>query len=222
MNDSFMQGSLFDQEKNTPSADIHSVSSAEALAELQAAARECRKCRLASTRYSVVVGEGNPFADIVVIGEAPGAEEDASGRPFVGRSGQLLGKILQAVQFEREEVYICNILKCRPPANRNPLEDEIECCMPWLLRQLQIIKPKIVLILGKVAANTILANKLSMGIMRGKLIRWQEFDCFVTYHPAALLRNPNWKRACWEDVQLMRSHYEKLSGMETLHENEIE
>jgi DNA polymerase len=218
MNDSFMQGSLFDQEENTPTSENNSVSSAEELAQLQAAARECRKCRLASTRHSVVVGEGNPFADIVVIGEAPGAEEDASGRPFVGRSGQLLGKILQAVHFEREEVYICNILKCRPPGNRNPLEDEIECCMPWLLRQLQIIKPKIVLILGKVAANTILANKLPMGIMRGKLIRWKEFDCFVTYHPAALLRNPNWKRACWEDVQLMRRHYEKLSGMETLHE----
>jgi len=213
-----MQGSLFDQEENTPTSENNSVSSAEELAQLQAAARECRKCRLASTRHSVVVGEGNPFADIVVIGEAPGAEEDASGRPFVGRSGQLLGKILQAVHFEREEVYICNILKCRPPGNRNPLEDEIECCMPWLLRQLQIIKPKIVLILGKVAANTILANKLPMGIMRGKLIRWKEFDCFVTYHPAALLRNPNWKRACWEDVQLMRRHYEKLSGMETLHE----
>jgi uracil-DNA glycosylase len=218
MNDRFMQCSLFDKEKNTPSTGNGSVSAAEELAKLQAAAKECRKCRLADTRHSVVVGEGNPYADIVVIGEAPGADEDASGRPFVGRSGQLLGKILQAVHFEREEVYICNILKCRPPGNRNPLEDEIGFCMPWLLRQLEIIKPKIILILGKVAANTILANNLSMGNMRGKLIRWKEFDCFVTYHPAALLRNPNWKHACWEDVQLMRRHYEKLRESETLDE----
>jgi uracil-DNA glycosylase len=217
-----MQGSLFDSEYSTPPVARITISAAEELAKLQESAKECRKCRLASTRLNVVVGEGNPNAEIVVIGEAPGADEDASGRPFVGRSGQLLGKILQAVHFEREAVYICNILKCRPPGNRNPLEDEIFCCMPWLLRQLQIIKPKIILILGKVAANTILENNLSMGVMRGRLIRWNEFDCFVTYHPAALLRNPNWKRACWEDVQMMRGHYEKFSGMKTLLNNDIE
>ncbi|NTV05191.1 MAG: uracil-DNA glycosylase [Chlorobiaceae bacterium] len=217
-----MQGSLFDSEDNTPSEERIALSAAEELAKLQETAKECRKCRLASTRRNVVVGEGNPRADMVIIGEAPGADEDASGRPFVGRSGQLLGKILQAVHFEREEVYICNILKCRPPGNRNPLQDEIFCCMPWLLRQLEIIKPEIILILGKVAANTILENNLSMGVMRGRLIRWKEFDCFVTYHPAALLRNPNWKRACWEDVQMMRRHYEKSSRRETLHKHEIE
>jgi len=217
-----MEGLLFDPVVSTPSGSEHpSASAAEQLAELQKAAMACRKCRLAETRRNVVVGEGSPLAKIVVIGEAPGAEEDASGRPFVGRSGQLLTKILQAVHFEREEVYICNILKCRPPGNRNPLEDEIGFCRPWLQQQLQILKPKIILILGKVAANTILENNLSMGMMRGKLIEWKGFDCFVTYHPAALLRNPNRKRACWEDVQMMEHHYKKTGGKETLHDKDI-
>jgi DNA polymerase len=167
---------------------------------------------LAQPRLNVVFGEGNPSAQLAVIGEAPGAEEDASGRPFVGRSGQLLDKILQAAGFARQEVYICNILKCRPPGNRNPLKDEIVSCMPWLLGQLQIVKPKVILILGKVAANTIFENQLSLGSMRGKVIRWKEYDCFITYHPAALLRNPDWKRGCWEDIQLMMRHYDNLCG----------
>jgi DNA polymerase len=171
---------------------------------------ECRKCRLADTRKSVVFGEGNPEANLMVIGEAPGADEDASGRPFVGRSGQLLTKILQAVEFSREEVFIANIVKCRPPENRNPLQDEITCCTPWLEKQLEIISPKVILLLGKVAANTIFSNQTALGAMRGKVLEWRGVDCFVTYHPAALLRNPNWKRARWEDVQLMRHHYDNL------------
>ncbi len=171
---------------------------------------------LAGSRQNVVFGEGNPLANIVVIGEAPGAEEDASGRPFVGRSGQLLDKILQAAGFSRQEVYICNILKCRPPGNRNPLNDEIRSCMPWLLQQLQIIHPKVILMLGKVAANTILDNTLSLGAMRGKLTTWKGYDCFITYHPAALLRNPNWKKGCWEDIQAMMRHYATICGKETL------
>ena len=183
-------------------------------------AKGCRKCQLAETRKNFVFGEGNAQAELVVIGEAPGAEEDASGRPFVGRSGQLLNKILQAAGFSREEVYICNILKCRPPGNRNPLQGEIDCCMPWLLGQLQIVKPKVILILGKVAANTIFENKLPLGAMRGKVITWKEFDCFITYHPAALLRNPEWKRGCWEDIQLMMGHYEKLRAKKSAPENE--
>ncbi len=183
-------------------------------------ARGCRKCILAETRRNFVFGEGNPSASLVVIGEAPGAEEDASGRPFVGRSGQLLDKILKAAGFLREEVYICNILKCRPPGNRNPLEEEIVSCMPWLLGQLEIVKPQVILILGKVAANTILENKSSLGSMRGKVTRWREYDCFITYHPAALLRNPDWKRGCWEDIQLMMRHYETLCGNRSRSENE--
>jgi uracil-DNA glycosylase len=189
-----------------------SGSSSTELALLSETTKGCTKCMLARTRLNVVFGEGNPSADLVVIGEAPGAEEDVSGRPFVGRSGQLLDKILQAAGFARQEVYICNILKCRPPGNRNPLKDEIKNCMPWLLGQLQIVKPKVILILGKVAANTIFENQLSLGSMRGKVTRWNEYDCFITYHPAALLRNPDWKRGCWEDIQLMMRHYEQLCG----------
>jgi uracil-DNA glycosylase len=205
-----MQEYLFGEEERKPSCATEAVSPADALAALYTSSCECRKCRLASTRKNFVFGEGNPSADLFVIGEAPGAEEDAKGRPFVGRSGQLLDKILLAVNFERKDVFIGNIIKCRPPENRNPMADEIECCMPWLLDQLRIVKPKIILLLGKVAANTILENSFPMSAMRGKLIRWKEFDCFVTYHPAALLRNPGWKRGCWEDVQLMRRHYDRL------------
>jgi DNA polymerase len=180
------------------------------LATLRSIAVQCRKCRLADMRKNVVFGEGNPKAGLFVIGEAPGAEEDAQGRPFVGRSGQLLEKILLAIGFERQDVYIGNIIKCRPPENRNPLSDEIDCCMPWLTEQLGLVKPKILLLLGRVAANTILGNNLSMSAMRGRIIRWNDFDCVVTYHPAALLRNPNWKRPCWEDVQMLRAHYDKV------------
>ncbi len=183
-------------------------------------AKGCRQCQIAESRQNFVFGEGNAQAEFLVIGEAPGAEEDASGRPFVGRSGQLLDKILQAAGFSRQEVYICNILKCRPPGNRNPLQGEIESCLPWLLGQLQIVKPKVILILGKVAANTIFGNKLSLGAMRGKVTRWKEFDCFITYHPAALLRNPEWKKGCWEDIQLMMGHYKKLCGKNSAAEHE--
>ncbi len=197
-----------------------SSSSLKELMLLCETARECRQCQLAETRKNFVFGEGNAQAELLVIGEAPGAEEDASGRPFVGRSGQLLDKILQAAGFCRQEVYICNILKCRPPGNRNPLQGEIESCMPWLLGQLQIVKPKVILILGKVAANTLFDNKLPLGAMRGKVTRWKEFDCFITYHPAALLRNPEWKKGCWEDIQLMMGHYKKLCGTKSATEHE--
>ncbi len=207
-----MQGLLF-QENELQSEAAGEQKALTALHSLYERSRICTKCRLASTRTNFVFGEGDPEARLVVIGEAPGADEDALGRPFVGRSGQLLDKILQAVQFRREEVFICNIIKCRPPQNRNPLQDEIACCMPWLLDQLDLINPAMLLLLGKVAANTILQNTLSLGAMRGKIIRWKQFDCVVTYHPAALLRNPNWKRGCWEDVQIMRHHYEMLQGV---------
>jgi DNA polymerase len=204
------QGSLFDimesaaepqRTKNTAYGDLDS---------LYREAVQCVKCRLAATRKNVVIGEGDPGARLVVIGEAPGAEEDIQGRPFVGRSGQLLDKILQAIGFDRRNVYICNIIKCRPPENRNPLGDEIESCMPWLQSQLEILRPRMLLLLGRVAANTILQNNLSMGAMRGRIIKWQQYDCVVTYHPAALLRNPNWKKQCWEDVQLLKRHYDNV------------
>ncbi len=204
------QGSLF-EEYTTPTK-----ASAEKryrdLNDLYDQSRTCTKCRLSATRKNFVFGEGSSGARLVVIGEAPGAEEDAQGRPFVGRSGKLLDKILEAIGFSRNDVFICNIIKCRPPENRNPLADEIECCMPWLKAQLELISPKIVLLLGRVAANTILDNRQSMTGMRGRILRWSGYDVVVTYHPAALLRNPNWKRHCWEDVQMLRKHYDKVCG----------
>ncbi len=201
------QESLFDPVPEEPGADGSPMPNLDNLCRIVI---ECRKCRLSQTRHHVVFGEGNPEAGLFVIGEAPGADEDAQGRPFVGRSGQLLDKILLAIGFERNDVFIGNIIKCRPPENRNPLGDEIECCKPWLMQQLEIVKPKILLLLGRVAANTILGNNLSMAAMRGRIIRWNQFDCVVTYHPAALLRNPNWKKPCWEDVQMLRAHYDKV------------
>lgn len=205
------QGFLFDKmanhEENDPQNDY---SAQKTLNELFDLTKECKNCRLGELRNNYVFGEGNFNAKVVVIGEAPGAEEDAQGRPFVGRSGQLLDKILSAIKFNREDVFICNIVKCRPPSNREPQQDEISSCLPILMRQIQLIKPRIILMLGRVAANVLLENKQSMSAMRGKIIKWQNIDVFVTYHPAALLRNPNWKRLCWEDVQLMRKHYDEF------------
>jgi DNA polymerase len=204
------QESLFEMIEPEAEAKGQNDTAPAELDGLQRVACQCTKCRLAATRKNFVFGEGNPHAGLVVIGEAPGAEEDAQGRPFVGRSGQLLDKILLAIGFTRKEVFICNIIKCRPPENRNPLADEIGCCMPWLTEQLELIRPGMLLLLGKVAANTILANNLSMGAMRGKIIKWKQYDCVVTYHPAALLRNPNWKKQCWEDVQMLKRHYDRM------------
>ncbi|WP_294343146.1 uracil-DNA glycosylase [Prosthecochloris sp.] len=204
-----MQGSLFEDDSPI-NAHNESLVRFRDLNDLYEQSKDCTKCRLAETRNNFVFGEGNPKAQIVVIGEAPGAEEDAQGRPFVGRSGKLLDKILEAIGFSREDVFICNIIKCRPPENRNPNLDEIQSCMPWLKTQLLLIKPKILLLLGRVAANTVLDNRQSMANLRGRILRWNGYDVIVTYHPAALLRNPNWKRHCWEDVKMLRSHYDSV------------
>ncbi len=179
------------------------------LKELYEATKDCQKCRLGRTRKNYVFGEGNEHAKVMLIGEAPGADEDEQGRPFVGRSGELLNKILSAIKFSREEVYIANIIKSRPPNNRNPEPDEIQACLPYLIRQIELIRPKIILALGKVAANTLLGNSHTMNALRGKLHRWRNIDVIVTYHPAALLRNPNWKKLCWEDVQMLRRLYDE-------------
>ncbi len=215
-----MQSLLFKKDENLLHTEKKEASSSHELELLSEKAKVCHNCTLAATRLNVVFGEGNPFAGVAVIGEAPGAEEDASGRPFTGKSGQLLDKMLKAAGFARQEVYICNILKCRPPGNRNPLKDEIRSCMPWLLEQLQIVKPRVILILGKVAANTIFENRLSLGSMRGKVIIWQQVDCFITYHPAALLRNPHLKKEWLEDIQLMTGHYETIGRKQNALENE--
>jgi DNA polymerase len=160
-----------------------------------------------------VYGTGNPNADVMVIGEAPGADEDEQGLPFVGRAGKLLTDILKAINFSREDIYICNILKCRPPDNRNPNPEEILKCEPYLIKQIELIKPKLILCVGTFAGQTMLRVKEPLGKMRGKFYNITfgntEVKVMVTYHPAALLRNPNWKKPTWEDVQLFRSEYDK-------------
>jgi len=182
---------------------------AESLPVLQKEICTCTKCDLGNTRKNFVFGVGNPNAEIVIIGEAPGADEDEKGEPFVGRAGQLLTKILEAIGLSREEVFICNILKCRPPNNRTPLPSETEQCEPYLYKQLEIIQPKFILAVGLTAANTLLKSTQKMGDIRGKFMNYHGVRMIVTYHPAALLRNPNWKVHAWEDVKMLRAAYDE-------------
>jgi uracil-DNA glycosylase family 4 len=185
---------------------------AEDLNQLNEKICTCLKCQLGGIRTKFVFGVGNHNADIVVIGEAPGADEDRQGEPFVGRAGQLLNKILAAVELKREEVFICNILKCRPPGNRNPLPEEIDHCEPYLKTQLNMIKPKLILLLGKVASDTLLHLNQPLNKMRGKIHYYNGIRTMVTFHPAALLRNPNWKRPTWEDMQQFKKLYDELKN----------
>ena len=171
----------------------------------------CKKCSLGKTRNNFVFGIGNSNADVMVIGEAPGAEEDKQGIPFVGRAGKLLTDILMAINFDRDEVYIANILKCRPPNNRNPLPAEMQECMPYLFKQIELIKPKAIVCMGLVAATSLLNIKSSLTKLRGNVYEVQGIKTMVTYHPAALLRNPNWKRGCWEDVQKFRKLFDSIN-----------
>ena len=170
----------------------------------------CTKCDLHKGRNKFVFGVGNPIADVMLIGEGPGAEEDKQGEPFVGRAGQLLNDILKAINFTRQEVYIANVVKCRPPGNRTPLPEEMESCMPYLEKQIELIKPKLILCLGLVAAGALLKKKDSLGKLRGKIFEFNHTRVMVTYHPAALLRNPNFKRDCWEDVKAFRKLYDEI------------
>ncbi len=170
----------------------------------------CTKCALGHTRTKFVFGVGNPKATLMLVGEAPGADEDAQGEPFVGRAGQLLNKILEAINFKREDVYICNILKCRPPNNRTPQPDEVEQCIPYLKKQIELIQPRVILCLGLTAAQNLLRTSESLGKLRGRKLSYENVPLMVTYHPAALLRNPNWKRPTWEDVQAVRKLHDEL------------
>jgi uracil-DNA glycosylase family 4 len=165
----------------------------------------CPRCRLAETRMKVVFGEGDPRARVMVVGEAPGADEDRSGRPFVGRAGKLLDLLLMTAGFTRESVYICNVLKCRPPQNRNPHPDEVEACSPYLIKQVELIAPGGILAFGTFAAQTLLGTDVSIGRLRGKTHHYQGVPLVPTYHPAALLRNSGWVRAVWEDLQRLRA-----------------
>ena len=173
---------------------------------------ECRRCPLYATATHAVPGEGDPNAGLVCVGEAPGANEDTTGRPFVGQAGQLLTKILAAIDLKREEVFIVNVLKHRPPGNRNPQPEEVEACSPYLIRQLELIKPKVIVAFGTFAAQTLLQTKTPLGQLRGLVHRYHGTPLVVTYHPAALLRNPAWKRPTWEDVKLARRVLDSTTG----------
>ena len=189
--------------------EIGAAADLDQLAEL---IRRCTRCDLYKTATNAVPGEGNAHADFMCVGEAPGAQEDATGRPFYGQAGQLLTKILQAVNLSREEVFILNVLKHRPPGNRNPLPDEVSACRPYLVRQVELVAPKVILALGTFAAQSLLETKLSIGKLRGSVHRYHGIPVIVTYHPAALLRNPAWKRPTWEDVQLARRILDSASA----------
>jgi DNA polymerase len=185
---------------------------AKNLDELNSMICNCLKCSLGHTRTKFVFGVGNSNADIAFVGEAPGADEDMQGEPFVGRAGQLLNKILEAIHFKREDVYICNILKCRPPNNRDPQPEEIDTCEPHLWKQLELMQPKIIVCLGRVAAQTLLKTTAGLAELRGKVHNYRGMKLVVTYHPAALLRNPNWKKPTWEDVQWIRKMYDEMKA----------
>ncbi len=175
---------------------------AEALARLRTdTIGDCRRCGLAPTRTNVVFGVGNPRAELVFVGEAPGAEEDAQGVPFVGKAGQLLTKIIEAMGLRRDDVYIANIIKCRPPGNRNPQPEEIASCEPFLIAQLEIIAPKVICALGTFAAHTLLNTKDPISRLRGRWHAYQGVPLMPTFHPAYLLRNPAEKKTVWADVQ---------------------
>ena len=162
---------------------------------------DCRRCKLHRTRRTLVFGEGNRKAKLMLIGEGPGYDEDVQGRPFVGKAGQLLTKIIESIDLSREEVYIANIIKCRPPQNRNPEPDEIASCNPFLMKQIRVIQPKIICALGTFSAQTLLQTDTKITALRGKLYDLEGIKVIPTYHPAFLLRNPERKREVWEDMK---------------------
>ena len=197
-----------------PLLTAHADDAAAAMAALEAEVRPCTACDLSGTRQTTVFGTGNPRADVVFIGEAPGQEEDQQGEPFVGASGQLLTKILGALGYSRDDVYICNILKCRPPNNRDPQPHEVQHCEPHLKRQLAILHPRVICCLGRVAAQTLLKTDLSLGKLRNSVHFYAGVPVMATFHPAALLRNPSWKRDTWDDVRKLQALSEALQAEE--------
>jgi len=200
------QADLFGAARAAPAAPDLSGLDLEALEERVS---KCTLCPLCEGRNRTVFGSGDPKAKIVFIGEAPGREEDLRGEPFVGRAGQLLTKILASVGFTREEVYITNILKCRPPDNRDPNEKEVRACKPYLKRQIELLAPVLICALGRVAGQNLLERNASLSVLRQHIHYYEEVRTIVTYHPAALLRNPNLKRAAWDDIQETRKIYDE-------------
>ena len=179
------------------------------LEEVRQELGDCARCELSASRKNIVFGKGNPHASLVFVGEGPGGEEDRAGEPFVGEAGQLLTKIIEAIKLTREEVYICNVVKCRPPKNRDPKTEEIEACLPFLKKQLAVIKPRIICALGNCAARSLLATDEPISRIRGKVFEQYNAKIIPTYHPASLLRNPQWKRPVWEDMQLIQKLLEE-------------
>ncbi len=191
------------RETYVPAADLR-ARSGEDLSQIGLEAASCTSCPLAEGRNRVVFGSGNPTADLMLIGEGPGAEEDRQGLPFVGAAGELLTKIIQAIELSREQVYIANIVKCRPPGNRDPDPDEAAACRGFLDRQIDAIGPKVIVALGRIAAHNLLRTTEPLGRLRGTWHQVRGIDTMVTYHPAALLRNEGYKRPTWEDMKQVR------------------
>ena len=189
-----------------PSNDVSAAAllADRSLAEVAGLICECAKCGLCQGRKQAVPGEGPPDARLMVVGEGPGATEDETGRPFVGRAGDLLTEILAAIEYPREKVFICNIVKCRPPGNRVPQPEEIDACVPYLYRQIDLVRPAVILAMGGTAAVTLLHTKQSLGALRERVHSFRGIPLVVTYHPAALLRNPLWKKPTWDDVRIAR------------------
>ena len=185
---------------------------AEALSSLCEAVQGCERCALSQSRQKVVFGSGDVTADLMFIGEGPGAQEDRQGLPFVGPAGELLTRIIQAIDLRREDVYIANIVKCRPPRNRDPLPDEVAACRSYLEQQIELVQPRVIVALGKVAAQTLLGMDETLGRMRGRWYDVLGVPTRVTYHPAGLLRNSQWRRPVWEDMQLVRDHLKEGGG----------
>lgn len=182
----------------------------QALRELKEKTASCRRCKLREGCSQVVFGEGSPDALLMLIGEGPGRDEDKLGRPFVGRAGKLLDKILEAAGFQREETYIANVVKCRPSQNRTPLPEEIQACYPHLQEQINIIRPKIIVCLGAMSAKTLVDPRAQITKIRGKWVEWQGIRIMPTFHPAALLRDPQKKKLVWQDFQEVEREYKRL------------
>lgn len=184
---------------------VFSLNATDALAAVRGDIGDCTRCKLHTLgRTQIVFGVGNPNADLMFVGEAPGADEDVQGIPFVGRAGQLLTKIIEAIEFRRDDVYIANVIKCRPPGNRNPDPDEVETCEPFLFQQIDLIKPKVIVALGKFAAQALLRTEDPISRLRGRVFDYRGAKLIPTFHPAYLLRNPASKREVWEDMKLVK------------------
>jgi DNA polymerase len=199
-------------DERPPARSLERGCGSEPLARIRAELGECARCKLAGGRTKLVFGVGNPSAELVFVGEGPGADEDREGEPFVGRAGQLLTRMIEAMGYQREQVYIANVVKCRPPGNRNPEPDEIAACEPFLRAQLDAIRPRVIVALGKFAAQTLLRDQTPITRLRGRWAEYQGVRLMPTFHPAYLLRSPEEKKKAWEDLQLVMKELGRTPG----------